>query len=255
MLITIVTINRNNAEGLERTIRSVLEQADRATFEYVVIDGASTDGSLEVIDKYKEQLDFHLSEPDHGIYNAMNKSLEHVHGKYVLFLNSGDTLASTDVIRQVTNYGLTADIYFGFWRKTSEDKKYKIEGPTTPVTLYELQYNSRVCHQATITATSILRELGGYNEHYRLSADAIFLMQALVLHRCTQGLLPIVIANYDICGVSASNDDKLRAEHAEAFSTLFPALQEDYEHMHSWMRFHPKNMIRHIRWRFKKIFS
>jgi glycosyltransferase involved in cell wall biosynthesis len=252
MLITIVTINRNNAAGLTKTLQSVFEQTDRNSIEYIVIDGASTDGSVDVINQNSDGLDFWLSAPDLGIYNAMNKSLQYAHGDYVLFLNSGDTLSSPDVIHQLSNYGLSADIVFGHWQNVDRGKKRITKGPITPITLYDLQYNSRVCHQATLTRTSILRELGGYDEHYRVSADVVFLMRALVLHRCTQKLIPVVIADYDIGGISASNDNRIREEHAEAFATLFPALTTDYQKLHSWMRFTPENIIRHLRWRFKK---
>lgn len=100
-LISIITINYNNAEGLRRTIQSVVSQACRADFEYIVIDGASTDGSRDILDQYSDQIDVLISEPDSGIYNAMNKGVKNSSGTYCLFLNSGDWLHDQTVIKDV----------------------------------------------------------------------------------------------------------------------------------------------------------
>ena len=104
MLLSIITINRNNVEGLEKTLKSLASQTFR-DFEYVVIDGASTDNSVEVIKKYETQF-AHLkwvSEPDTGIYNAMNKGIRMAEVEYIQILNSADILASDDVIEKMTD--------------------------------------------------------------------------------------------------------------------------------------------------------
>jgi glycosyltransferase involved in cell wall biosynthesis len=251
-LLSIVTINRNNAAGLEKTLRSVAAQADRHLWEYVVIDGASTDGSVDLLHRYADLMDFSLSEPDRGIYNAMNKALAHVHGLYVLFLNSGDTFAAPDVVRQIAAQGLTADVAFGRWQTVDNQGHSHVAGPATPISLYDLQYDSRICHQATLTRTDVLRQSGGYDERYRISADACFLMRALVLERKTQQLLPVVIADYDTTGVSATHDATIADEHRRCFADLFPALVADYETMHRWRRFYPHNIVRHLRWRWQQ---
>ena len=104
MILSIITINRNNAAGLEKTMRSVASQIG-GDFEYVVIDGASTDGSVEVIHSceatFGERMKW-ISEPDKGIYNAMNKGIGMATGDYLQFLNSGDTLVSDDVTKRMT---------------------------------------------------------------------------------------------------------------------------------------------------------
>lgn len=91
MLISIITINYNNSIGLADTIRSVISQID-ANYEYIVIDGGSTDDSVKVIKQYEDKLSYWVSERDRGIYHAMNKGIEQATGDYCLFLNSGDTL-------------------------------------------------------------------------------------------------------------------------------------------------------------------
>ena len=100
MLFTVITINLNNAEGLKKTIESVLAQ-ERSLYEYIVIDGASTDGSVELAKSYGDKIDCFISEPDKGIYNAMNKGIALAKGEYVIFMNSGDCFASADVLHRV----------------------------------------------------------------------------------------------------------------------------------------------------------
>ena len=98
MILSIITINRNNSTGLEKTMRSVASQSFK-DFEYIVIDGASTDKSVDVVKKYESGFS-HLkwvSEPDNGIYNAMNKGLRMATGDYIQILNSGDCLASENI--------------------------------------------------------------------------------------------------------------------------------------------------------------
>ncbi len=249
MQLSIVTINLNNAEGLEKTILSVINQANRSDFEYIVIDGASKDRSLDVIAQYKDRIDFTLSERDKGIYNAMNKSLQHVHGDYVLFLNSGDTLASTSVVREVYEQGLTTDFVFGRWNRVKGDKFMSRQNPPQFVTLYEMQYRSEcVCHQATFTRTQVLRDLGGYDETLRIAGDICFLMRALVLERKTQRSISVVCCNFDISGASGKSEEIIRNEQPAYFRQLFPALADDYEWMHRVHRFTPKRMWRHILW-------
>src|SRR4051812_9372166 len=111
--LSIITVNLNNAEGLETTIKSVTGQKNR-DFEFIIIDGASTDNSLKVLADYDKQIDLWISEKDKGIYEAMNKGISKSNGAYLLFLNSGDYLYSEDTIGHVMEY-LTgeADIVYG----------------------------------------------------------------------------------------------------------------------------------------------
>ena len=117
MLLSIITINKNNAAGLQKTIESVVSQTSD-NFEYIIIDGASSDESTAVIKKYTEnslyskKISYWISEPDTGIYNAMNKGIEKAHGSYCLFLNSGDYLLSSDIVKRLeTTLNDDSDIY------------------------------------------------------------------------------------------------------------------------------------------------
>lgn len=109
MKLSIITINRNNCAGLSRTMDSVIRQTCK-DFEWILIDGASTDGSVDLIRQNKQHITYWVSEPDKGIYNAMNKGLQQAHGEYCLFLNSGDWLAQNSTIAEVLPI-LSGDIF------------------------------------------------------------------------------------------------------------------------------------------------
>ena len=110
--ISIITINYNNASGLEKTIRSVVEQTYNE-YEYIIIDGASSDKSKEVIQEYQRYIDFWCSEKDSGIYNAMNKGIQKASGEYLLFLNSGDVLNNSAVLADIHGFLSGEDFVYG----------------------------------------------------------------------------------------------------------------------------------------------
>ena len=125
MLVSVITINYNNCRGLHQTILSVVHQ-EYQNFEFIVIDGGSTDGSLDVIKDYSENITFWVSEKDRGIYHAMNKGVAQAHGDYCLFMNSGDCFYDKDVLGRVVNSSAIEDIIVG---KVSIDKYDHIISP------------------------------------------------------------------------------------------------------------------------------
>ena len=102
-LLTIITVNLNNYIGLSKTVESVIGQTFK-DFEFIVIDGGSNDGSIEVIKKFARNINYWISESDKGIYNAMNKGIQKAQGQYSLFLNSGDSLYNSGVLQAVSQY-------------------------------------------------------------------------------------------------------------------------------------------------------
>ena len=112
MKYSIITVNYNNKDGLRKTIESVIHQTFR-DFEFIVIDGGSTDGSAEVLKEYDAQIDYWVSEPDNGVYYAMNKGTRQAHGDYLNFMNSGDCLYDEKVLEHLSAKGLSADIIVG----------------------------------------------------------------------------------------------------------------------------------------------
>ena len=112
MKLSIITVNLNNRIGLERTINSVVSQTFK-DFEWIVIDGGSTDGSKELITQYANHFAYWVSEPDKGIYNAMNKGIKVAKGEYLLFLNSGDWIIDERVAQDFIETSISADIISG----------------------------------------------------------------------------------------------------------------------------------------------
>ena len=110
MKLSIITVNKNNAAGLKQTMESVISQ-DFDDYEYIVIDGGSSDESTAVIRQYEHKLAYWVSEPDSGIFNAMNKGIGKASGEYCLFLNSGDALTENSLIN-VFSVDLSEDIIY-----------------------------------------------------------------------------------------------------------------------------------------------
>lgn len=151
-------------------------------FEYIVIDGASTDGSVDLIKQYAHKISNWVSEPDSGIYSAMNKGIAKATGDYCLFLNSGDWLATNNILDKVIPQ-LNADIVYG---NIYIIRGGKIEEFTFP---YKLQFSylfeNYIPHPATFIRTVLFQKVGLYNENYKVCSDWEFSMKAIALHNST----------------------------------------------------------------------
>lgn len=169
MKLSIVTINLNNCEGLRRTIESVVNQTYR-DFEWVVIDGGSTDGSVELIESYAEHFAYRVSEPDKGIYNAMNKGIKASSGDYLLFLNSGDYLYDNEVLQLFVSTSPTADVVYGN-AIVVDAKGNEISKWITPDKL-RLSYfwGGTISHQSTFIQKRCFERFL-YNEDNRIVSD------------------------------------------------------------------------------------
>lgn len=219
MTISIITINYNNAKGLRNTIESVLSQNSK-DYEYIIIDGDSTDGSKDVIEEYKDRIDYWVSEQDKGIYNAMNKGIAKAKGKYCLFLNSGDVLFNENVLSSVvgimseTDY----DYYSGnsFWYN-SKGKCWLVDAPQKLDAAF--MYHKSLCHQSVFTRTDILKKKG-YDEKFKIVADWIQMFQTLILNDATYYYLPLVISYISAEGFSLSHVDLYHKERAEGLDFL-----------------------------------
>ena len=169
MKFSIITINYNNCEGLRRTIESVVNQTCR-DFEYIIIDGGSTDGSVDVIKQYANQIDYWVSEQDKGIYNAMNKGVVVSKGEYCLFMNSGDCLYNDSVICDVLSQGLDADVVAGSVVYIDGEIN---ESPKN-ITFDTFYFGGWVNHEASFIKKEIMIRFP-YDENYRIVSDWKFL--------------------------------------------------------------------------------
>lgn len=199
MKLSIITINYNNCEGLRRTIESVVAQTC-SDFEYIVIDGGSTDDSVDVIKQYAQQIDYWVSEPDKGIYNAMNKGVAQAHGEYCLFMNSGDCLNDEAVVEDVYSIGLKSDVVTGGIKKDGGNVYF---GPER-VSMRHF-YRKTLFHQASFIKTDVLREIP-YDESYEIAADWKFFIDALVVNGHTYSPIARVVGIMEPDGKGANQE-------------------------------------------------
>jgi len=224
MLLTIITINLNNAKGLEATIASVAAQKD-VQFEYLVMDGGSTDQSVHLLHKYQKYISTFISEKDNGIYHAMNKGIKLANGKYLLFLNSGDTLNGNHIISDLIKY-LQAypekDIYYAnvLFVDEIQKKAYTYEYPRELNLAYFL--HSGLCHQSTVIRKQLFDEIGFYDENYRLVSDWSFFLKAIKKSYSFQHINQLILSNYLLNGLSTDylfcKNERLqiiKSQHAE----------------------------------------
>ena len=176
--LSIITIVYNNVADIERTLQSVINQSYK-NIEYIVIDGGYTDGTLEILTKHKANIQQLVSEPDKGIYDAMNKGLALATGDYVLFMNSGDELFASDTVEKVFASGDDADIYYG------ETEMINAEGESLgqrrhkapeKFTWRDFKYGMSISHQAIYIKKSLTAPYN--NTLYGLSADIDWILNA-----------------------------------------------------------------------------
>ena len=228
MKYSIITINYNNKDGLETTINSVLEQTYK-DFEYIIIDGGSTDGSVEVIKKYAAQIDYWVSEPDKGIYNAMNKGTRKATGDYLNFMNSGDTYHSSSALESIARLHSDDDIIIGGYYETEKGVSHTI--PPQDITLLTL-LKYTINHQATFIKKSLF-DKRLYDESYIIMADAKFNFQSIIIDNCSVKITDCIVSDYDTTGVS-SNYDLYKKERKKFLEELFPQrVLADYEAMYT----------------------
>jgi glycosyltransferase involved in cell wall biosynthesis len=209
MKISVITINYNNAVGLEKTIKSVLSQSYQ-DFEYIVIDGGSADKSKEIIEEYADKIDYWVSEPDKGIYNAMNKGISQAKGVFYHFLNSGDAYASDDVLDQIfTGKQYSVSILRGIQICDCKAQTFRWNNfGDRDVTLYDL-YIDGLRHQATFIKWELFAKYGLYDESYRFVSDWKLFLQAIIDGEETL-FLDMDIVIFDMNGISN------RPEHQKA---------------------------------------
>lgn len=204
-MISIITISKNNTFGLQKTIESVRSQIDTA-FEFIVIDGGSSDDSIEVLEKNNDLIDFWVSESDSGVYDAMNKGLFRASSDYCVFMNAGDTFYESEVLKRINNETNSAEILYGdaclVWSKHNSSIKIH---PKENIFFY-LTYEM-ICHQAIFFRTSFLKECKGFNQKYRFCADYDLLLKSSINPNISFKKLNFIVCNYDMNGISNSKEN------------------------------------------------
>ena len=235
MNLSIITINRNNAAGWKKTMNSVAIQNCK-DFEYIVVDGDSSDGSVEVIRELESSFGDKLkwvSEPDKGIYNAMNKGIKMASGDYLQFLNSGDCLASENVICQmfealISNgsptilYGnMLKDIKGGGLRRDRSFAGKEIS--------FLGLYIGSLNHSPAYIRKSLFNRYGLYDEQLRIVSDWKWFLQAIIIGGEKPVYADIDVSLFDMNGISETNKTLEKAERKKVLNDLFPsAVLTDY---------------------------
>ena len=228
--ISIITINYNNCIGLQQTIASVIAQT-YTNIDYIVIDGGSTDGSVEIIEQHKENISYSLTETDSGIYNAMNKGIAASKGDYLLFLNSGDKLIDKDIIQKAVHKGLTADLVYGDLLFFTDENEWTWNQPATLT--FQTFFTSTIPHPSTFIKKSLFDLIGLYDENLKIVADWKFFILAVAKFNCSYRHIDLLIAAYNFNGLS-SKPENLEAIYEERLNVLkefFPRFIKDYKHL------------------------
>lgn len=199
MKISVVTVCYNPGEALERTIQSVLGQT-HPEVEYVIVDGGSTDGSVDIIKRHASRLAWWVSEPDGGIYDAMNKAISHCSGQYVSFMNAGDLFSSPDVLARMAEAAASSPgLIYGNWVINKFGRRQRM----LPQPLEGMWKSTRMCHQAVLFANLPGRLL--YDTSLRVSADHELMCRYYYDYKVEFAYVPVDVAEYDLTGFSTGN--------------------------------------------------
>lgn len=225
--ISIITINYNNALGLKKTMQSVVIQSFK-DFEFLVIDGGSTDESAVFIESYSEKIDFWVSELDKGVFNAMNKGIKVSKGEYLLFLNSGDILNGVSALDDFVNHqDFFGDIVYG-------DYQFNEGGKIYPDVLTPLFFvRSSLPHQSTLFHRSVFDKMGLYEEHYKIVADRAFYIKCFLSKQFVFKHIKYPLSVFDLCGFSNNSlfKEKQALENENMFEEYYGIFYEDYKRM------------------------
>lgn len=212
MKLSIITINFNNKVGLEKTIESVLSQTWR-DFEWIIIDGGSTDGSREVIEELVKNpvanISYWCSETDSGVYNAMNKGILKASGDYLNFMNSGDCYASSTILKDIFTIDQNCDVFYGYMVRKNIDGELHNKRSMKDNICWNDFYFDTLPHQSSFIRRNLFDKVGLYDESYKMLADWKWFAEAASVFRCNIVFIPKVISIYECGGISETGDWKL----------------------------------------------
>lgn len=222
--ISIVTVNYNNATGLNKTFTSLFSQ-NNSDYEYIVIDGGSLDESINIINENSSKIDYWISEKDSGIYDAMNKGINMACGDYILFLNSGDSLFDENVLMDFKDANFKEDIIYGnvFMERGKKVRIY----PATFTFKYLFEF--AFCHQAMFFKRSLFKKHGNFNTDFKIVADWLFYLTAISKHNASSIYFNRTIASFNEDGLSSGDQKPGDLERQKALNTFFPFFKSDYD--------------------------
>ena len=212
-LISIITVCYNIKDEIERTCQSIVSQTSN-NYEWIVIDGGSTDGTVEILNKYKDKMSIFISEKDSGIYNAMNKGIQKATGEWCIFMNGGDCFAASDIIEKFEKLdGIYeyADIVYGDVNSIDTTGNKKVKTYAYPLTKYHFYNGETINHQASFIKTELFDKYGLYNEYYRIISD-LEKWIVFFINNCKFIKWPKIISNSYKGGISTTQLEKVNFE-------------------------------------------
>lgn len=214
MKLSIITVCYNEEINITKTLESITTQKF-CDYQFVIVDGASTDNTLKIIkEKFSDFVDVLISEPDTGIYNAMNKGLKHSIGEYVLFLNAGDYFVNENVLVEVfRSKNNNEDILFGYL-VTDKMKRFK---SLKNVDLKNFLLTGTLPHQASFIKMSLFYRIGGFDETFTIAGDYEFFSRAILKFEASYRYIDLPISFFDRHGKAIGNPilrekEKLRVQ-------------------------------------------
>jgi len=223
--LSIITINFNDLSGLKKTVESVLEQTFQ-DYEYIIIDGASTDGSREFIEEKQHQFAYWISEEDSGIYSAFNKGIRKAKGDFLLFLNSGDRLTQASALNDFVHHEkFGGDIIYGDYKFKEGAKVYADE--LSPIYLMR----TSLPHQSTFFKKEVFEQMGNYDETYTMGGDRAFFIKCLLSQQFKFTHVNYFLTRFDLEGISNNKEYQRRKKEEDdrMFREYFGVHYEDYK--------------------------
>lgn len=218
-IVSVITVVYNGVNEIEETIKSVLSQGYESK-EYIIIDGGSTDGTIKVIEKYLNEITTFISEPDAGIYDAMNKGVLLANGKWINFMNCGDSFHSNNVLQDVfNNQQYLADVIYGSVCCFDRYRKVVIQ----PSSLQNLQKRMVFCHQSSFVKKDLLLKYP-FDKSFKICADYNLFYTAFKVG-CLFEKTNVCVANYELeNGISSRNAFLSEKENMKINQTWFKPL-------------------------------
>ena len=228
MKYSIITINYNNCNGLRNTIKSVISQTFK-DYEFIIIDGGSSDGSVDIIKEYQHCISYWVSEKDEGVYYAMNKGILKAKGDYINFMNSGDIFYNSEALSTVANIQGNYDIIVGRDYHYNE-QSHKGYAPPVPLRISMITFfRETLPHQGAFIRRELFKD-SMYDESLHIAADWAFYVRKIVLEGCSVKSISDIISWREEGGISSTQIKKLHEERNTIIHQLLPkGVYRDYE--------------------------
>ncbi|MBE7706629.1 MAG: glycosyltransferase [Cyanobacteria bacterium SIG30] len=200
--LSIITVCYNIKDDIEKTCESIVNQSWQ-DFEWIVVDGGSTDGTLEILKKYQDRINILISEKDNGIYNAMNKGIKLASGKYLNFMNGGDSFYHNNILKSIfDNKEYLSDVLYGHgYRKLNNPANNVSYAPQ--VLNKDFLFFRTIHHQSAFIKKDIFEKFGFYNESYKIVSDYEMWL-ILYNNNASFEYLPYIVSEYTLGGISTN---------------------------------------------------